>query len=129
MCITKRPTVCLGTRLSVTYLTSLHELHDQEEVLVVLVDIVKLNNVRVVDLLQNVDFILEANFVFLGKFTPKQTDRMRFKKVSPPKDGTSKALALISMKWKKPERQQGNPKILSRSFYAPVYGRRLSRWI
>ena len=129
MCISKRPIVCLGTRLSVTYLTSLHELHDQEEVLVILIDIVKLNNVRVVDLLQNVDFILEANFVFLGKFTPKQTDQMRFKKVSPPKDGTSKALALVSMKCRMPERQQGNPNILSRSFYVPVYGRRLSRRI
>ena len=71
MCSSKRTIVCPDTKLSVTYLTSLHELHDQEEVLVVLIDIEKLNNVRVVDLLENVDFILEANFVFLGKFSPK----------------------------------------------------------
>lgn len=50
-------------------LTSLHKFHDQEEVLIILVDVVKLNNIGVVDLLQNVDFILKANFVFLRKFS------------------------------------------------------------
>ena len=62
--------------MSMTYLTSLHELHDQEEVLVVLVDVEELDDVWVIDLLQYVDFILKADFVFIGKFAPKQTNHM-----------------------------------------------------
>lgn len=41
-----------------TYLSSLHELHDQEEVLVIFVDVKELDDIRVIDLLEDVDFIL-----------------------------------------------------------------------
>jgi len=49
-------------------LSALHELHDEEEVLVVFVDVKELDDVGVIDLLQDVDFVLKTNFVFLGKF-------------------------------------------------------------
>jgi len=39
-------------------LSSLHELHDQEEVLVIFVDVKELDDIRVIDLLEDVDFIL-----------------------------------------------------------------------
>ena len=53
-----------------TYLTASHELHDEEEVLLVLVDVKQLDDVRVVDLLQNIDLVLEADFVFFGQLPP-----------------------------------------------------------
>ena len=59
-----------------TYLSALHELHDEEEVLVVFVDVKELDDVGVVDLLQDVDFVLKTNFVFLGKFAPKLTKNL-----------------------------------------------------
>ena len=62
-------------RFWVAYLTSLHQLHNQEEVLIIFVNVVKLDNVGMVDLLKNVDFILQADFVFLGKFAPNEKKR------------------------------------------------------
>ena len=61
--------------MCLAYLTSLHQLHNQEEVLIVFVNVVELDNVGVVDLLKNVDFILQADFVFLGKFAPKESKK------------------------------------------------------
>ena len=52
------------------YLAARHELHDQEEVLLVLVDVEKLHDVRVVHLHQDVDFVLEANAVFICEAAP-----------------------------------------------------------
>ena len=48
----------------------MHELHDQKEVFVVLVDVVKLDNVGMVHLLENVDLVLQTHTVFFGKFSP-----------------------------------------------------------
>ena len=66
--------VCLVRNLNwlfwATYLTASHELHHEEEVLLVLVDVVELDNVRVVDLLQNFDLVLEADFVFTCQLPP-----------------------------------------------------------
>ena len=53
-----------------TYLAALHEFHDQEEVFMVLVDVVKLDNVGMVHLLKNVDLVLQTHTVFFGKFSP-----------------------------------------------------------
>ena len=84
----KKPAICLLRQydfdhlttfmmilLCLAYLTSLHQLHNQEEVLIVFVNVVELDNVGVVDLLKNVDFILQADFVFLGKFAPKESKK------------------------------------------------------
>ena len=60
-----------------TYLTSLHEFHNQEEILVVLVDIEELYNVWVINLFQNVDFVLKPDLIFLGQFTSKNAQMLQ----------------------------------------------------
>ena len=54
-----------------TYLTTSHELHDKEEVLLILIDVVQLDDVWMIDLFQDIDFILESDFVFLRQFAPR----------------------------------------------------------
>lgn len=49
-----------------THLTALEELHHEEVVLVVLVDLVQLDNVGVVYLFENFNFVLKANLVFFS---------------------------------------------------------------
>ena len=41
-----------------TYLATSHELHHQEKVLLVFIDIIQLHYIGVVNLLENIDFIL-----------------------------------------------------------------------
>ena len=53
-----------------TYLTASHELHHEEEVLLVFVDVIQLDNVRVIDLLEDLDLVLEADFVLTGQLSP-----------------------------------------------------------
>ena len=43
---------------NVTYLSSHHELHHKEEVLIVLVYVKELHDIRVVDFFQNIDLVL-----------------------------------------------------------------------
>ena len=61
-----------------TYLSSLHELHDQEEVLIIFVDVKELDYVGVIDLFEDIYLVLETNFVFLGKFAPKTNPKILF---------------------------------------------------
>ena len=56
--------------LQYTYLTSHHELHNEEKVFLVFVDVVKLDNIGVVDLFENHDLVLKAHLVFFCKFAP-----------------------------------------------------------
>ena len=53
-----------------TYFAALHELHNQKEVLVVLINVEKLDDVRVVNLLENVDLILQANLILFSQLAP-----------------------------------------------------------
>ena len=62
-----------------TYLTSLHEFHNQKEVLVILVNIKELYDVWVINLLQNVDFVLQPDLIFLGQFTSKKSKKVTIK--------------------------------------------------
>ena len=62
-----------------TYLTSLHEFHNQEEILVILVNIKELYDVWVINLLQNVDFVLQPDLIFLGQFTSKKRTKVTIK--------------------------------------------------
>ena len=57
-----------------TYLSSHHQLHHEEEVFVVLVDVEELHDVGVVHLLQNVDFILKTDLIFFSELAPKRTE-------------------------------------------------------
>lgn len=57
-------------RVSMTYFAALHELHNQKEVLVVLINVEKLDDVRVVNLLENVDLILQANLILFSQLAP-----------------------------------------------------------
>ena len=53
-----------------TYFTTLHQFHDEKEVLFILIDVVKLDNVWMIDLLQYIDLILQANFILISQFSP-----------------------------------------------------------
>lgn len=53
-----------------TYFAALHELHNQKEVLVVLINVEKLDDVRVVNLLENVNLILQANLILFSQLAP-----------------------------------------------------------
>ena len=53
-----------------TYLAAAHQLHHEEEVLVVLVYVIQFDNVWMINLLQNIDLILQADFVFPGQLPP-----------------------------------------------------------
>jgi len=53
-----------------TYLTTIHEFHHKEEILIVLVHIVELDDIWVVNLLENIDFILQSLPVIFCQFAP-----------------------------------------------------------
>jgi len=55
-----------------TYLTTHHELHHEEEILIVLVDVEELDDVGVVDLFQNVNFVLQPELILLSQLPPRK---------------------------------------------------------
>ena len=57
-----------------TYFATLHQLHDQEEIFFVLVDVEELNNVWMVYLLENVDLILKADLILFSQLAPTVKD-------------------------------------------------------
>ena len=59
-----------------TYLASHHELHDQEEVFLIFVDVMQFDDIGMIHLLQDIDFILETNSVFLSQFTSRDAKKI-----------------------------------------------------
>ena len=49
----------------------MHELHDQKEIFLVLVDVEEFDNIGMVHLLENIDLILQTYLVLLGQLAPK----------------------------------------------------------
>lgn len=56
-----------------TYLSTIHEFHHKEEILIVFVYIVEFDDIWMINLLENIDFILKSCPIIFCQFAPLKT--------------------------------------------------------